>query len=167
MIKGHEYTIDSLNALDDFVAHEFLPFLTPSDDGATVIALTGDLGSGKTAFVKSVAKQFGITDHIVSPTFIIAKFYPLPGSEKPEELFENAQEERAHPHFHELVHIDAYRMEDPKEAEVLRLPELLNDERKIIFIEWPEQLGAELPKGNITLQFKFVDETTRTITQTN
>lgn len=167
MIKGHEYVIPSLQALDDFITHEFLPFLTPSDDGATVIALSGDLGAGKTAFVKAIAKQLGITEHIVSPTFIIAKFYPLPGSDAPAELFENAQEERAHPHFHELVHIDAYRMEDPKEAEVLRLHELLDDERKLIFVEWPEQLGAELPAGNITLQFKFIDETTRSITQTN
>lgn len=167
MIKGHEYTIDSLDALDDFVTHEFLPFLAPSDDGATVVALTGDLGSGKTAFVKSVAKQLGITDHIVSPTFIIAKFYPLPGSNEPEELFENAQEERAHPRFHELIHIDAYRIEDPKEAEVLRLHELLDDERKLIFIEWPEQLGSELPQGNIMLQFKFINETTRSIIQMN
>lgn len=167
MIKGHEYTIKSLSALDDFVSNEFLPFLTPSDDGATVITLTGDLGSGKTAFVKSIAKQLGITEHIVSPTFVIAKFYPLPGSDAPAEIFENAQEERAHPHFHELVHIDAYRMEDPKEADVLRLHEILDDERKLIFIEWPEQLGAELPEGNINLSFTFIDENTRLITQTN
>ncbi len=167
MIIGHEYITDSLAALDEFVAREFLPFITPNDDGATVYALTGDLGSGKTAFVKSVAKQLGITEHIVSPTFIIAKFYPLPHTDTPEEIFENAQEERAHPHFHELVHIDAYRMEDPKEAEVLRLHELLDDERKIVFIEWPEQLGEQLPQGNITLRFKFIDETTRSITQVN
>jgi tRNA threonylcarbamoyladenosine biosynthesis protein TsaE len=167
MIKGHEYVIDSLTALDEFVTREFLPFLTPSDDGATVIALSGDLGSGKTAFVKAVAKQLGITEHIVSPTFIIAKFYPLPGSNDPSMLFENAQEERAHPRFHELVHIDAYRMEDPKEAEVLRLNELLDDERKLMFIEWPEQLGEALPEGNIALEFKFIDETTRSITMRN
>ena len=167
MIKGHAYTIHSLSELDDFVAKEFLPFLLPSDDGATVITLTGDLGAGKTAFVKSVAKHMGIEEHIVSPTFIIAKFYPLPGSEQPNELFESPQEERAHPHFHELVHVDAYRMEDPKEAEVLRLHELLDDERKILFIEWQEKLASELPAGNIALDFTFIDETTRSITQRN
>jgi tRNA threonylcarbamoyladenosine biosynthesis protein TsaE len=167
MIIGHKYTISSLEELDIFVEKEFLPFVEPSDADATVYALSGDLGSGKTAFVKSVCKHYGIKDQVASPTFIIAKFYPLPGSEKVEEIFESPQEERANPHFHELVHIDAYRMEDPKEAEVLRLSDLLNDPKKIIFIEWPDQLGDELPKGARRIEFKFVDETTREIIAVN
>lgn len=167
MIIGHKYTISSLNELDEFVAKEFLPFLSPSDADATVYALSGDLGSGKTAFVKSVSKQLGIIDQVASPTFIIAKFYPLPGATKPEEILESPQEERANLHFHELVHIDAYRMENEKEAEVLRLKDLLNDSKKIIFIEWPEQLGKELPKGARRIEFKFIDETTREIIAIN
>lgn len=167
MIIGHKYTIASLEELDNFVVHEFLPFLEPTDADATVFALSGDLGAGKTAFVKSVSKHLGITEQVVSPTFIIAKFYPLPGSENAIEILESAQEERAHLHFHELVHIDAYRMEDPKEADVLRFPELLNDPKKLIFVEWPEQLGDALPHNVRRLQFKFIDETTREITVIN
>ncbi len=167
MLIGHKYKISSLEELDTFVEKEFLPFVEPSDADATVYALSGDLGSGKTAFVKSVCKHMGIKDQVASPTFIIAKFYPLPGSGTVEEIFESPQEERAHLHFHELVHIDAYRMEDPKEADVLRLPELLNDSKKIIFIEWPEQLGDNLPIGARRINFKFIDETTREISALN
>lgn len=167
MITGHKYTVSSLEELDQFVEKEFLPFIEPSDADATVYALSGDLGSGKTAFVKLVSKHFGITEQIASPTFIIAKFYPLPKAMTPEEILESPQEERAHLHFHELVHIDAYRMEDESEADVLRLPELLNDSKKIIFIEWPEKLGNALPKGVHKIEFKFIDETTREIVSLN
>lgn len=167
MIIGRTYTIDSLESLDNFVEHEFLPFLSPGDVDATVYALSGDLGAGKTAFVKSVCRQMGIGENIVSPTFIIAKFYPLPGAQSAMEAFRSTKEERAFPHLHELVHIDAYRMEDKNEADVLRLPELLKDQKKLIFIEWPERLGDALPKGIPTMLFKFIDETTRTITLLN
>lgn len=164
MIPNHEYTISSLDELDNFTRNEFLKFLKPSDDGATLINLKGDLGAGKTAFTKSVAKAFGIEEHITSPTFIIAKSYTLPGVNLSPEEFESPQEFRAHPHFNELVHIDAYRMENPEEASVLRLPEMLRDPRKIILIEWPEQLEGELPKPNMNLELRFINETTRGIT---
>lgn len=159
MITNHEYIISSLQDLDDFTKNEFLKFLKPSNDGATLIALEGDLGSGKTAFTKSVAKSLGIDEHVSSPTFTIAKFYALDCESATED-----KTEHAHPHFHELVHIDAYRMEDPNEADVLRLPEMMKDSGKLILVEWPEQLGEHLPKPNMALRFKFIDEATRSIT---
>lgn len=167
MIIGHKYITHSLEELDTFVKKEFLPFIEASDADATVYALSGDLGSGKTAFVKSVATQMGINEQIASPTFIIAKFYPLPRMDSPDEVLESPQEERAHLHFHELVHIDAYRMENEDEAEVLRLSEILNDGKKIIFIEWPEKLGKHLPLGARKIEFKFIDENSREISALN
>lgn len=159
MIINHEYIISSLQELEDFAKDEFLKFLKPSSDGATLIALEGDLGSGKTAFTKAVAKSLGINEHVSSPTFTIAKFYPLDCESATED-----KTEHAHIHFHELVHIDAYRMENPNEAEVLRLPEMTKDSEKLILVEWPEQLGTHLAKPNMTLRFTFIDETTRSIT---
>lgn len=167
MIIGHTYTISSLEALDNFVEHEFLPFVDATDTTATVFGLTGDLGSGKTAFVKSVAKHLGISETISSPTFIITKSYTLPREDTPLETLEGAKDLRAHPHFHELIHIDAYRMEDDREADVLRLPDLLHDGRNIIFIEWPEMLGEHTPKNIRRIQFTFINDTTREITLLN
>lgn len=167
MIIGHKYTISSLEELDNFVKTEFIPFITPTDVNATVYALKGDLGAGKTTFVKSVAKHMGVDDQIVSPTFIIAKYYSLPKAENADEILESANEERAYPDFQDFVHIDAYRLENEEEAEVLRLKEILEDGKKIIFIEWPEKLGSLLPKGVRELEFKFIDENTREITALN
>lgn len=167
MIIGHTYTTHSIGELEELVKKEFLPYLTATDTDATVFGLTGDLGTGKTAFVKAVAKQLGITEQIVSPTFIIAKFYTLPNENTPLEILESAKEERNHPHFHELVHIDAYRLEDPRESSVLLLDQLLTDGKKLIFIEWPEMLGDLAPKNIRMIRFTFIDEKTRTLSLIN
>ncbi|MCX6753845.1 MAG: tRNA (adenosine(37)-N6)-threonylcarbamoyltransferase complex ATPase subunit type 1 TsaE, partial [Candidatus Nomurabacteria bacterium] len=70
---------------------------------ATVISLSGDLGAGKTTITKEIAKQLGIKENVVSPTFVIMKIYKLKSSSK--HYF----------NFKKLIHIDAYRIEDAKE----------------------------------------------------
>ena len=69
-------------------------------NGAIVLALTGDLGTGKTTLTKEIAKQLGIKKNIISPTFVIMKFYFLPKNQK------------ILPNLKKLVHLDAYRLED-------------------------------------------------------
>jgi tRNA threonylcarbamoyladenosine biosynthesis protein TsaE len=93
---------------------------------ALVVGLSGHLGAGKTAFTKAVGRELGITEEITSPTFVIMKVYPS-----------------NHPHFTKLIHIDAYRMEEKAEMDVLKLGELRNDPGSIIIIEWPENVGYE------------------------
>ncbi len=113
---------------------------------ATVVGLYGDLGSGKTCFVQSVGVSLGISENMVSPTFVIEKIYKID-----------------HKYFDHLVHVDAYRIE--KEEELLHLgwQELLENKRNLIFVEWPEKVARALPKSLIKINFKFVDEHTREI----
>jgi tRNA threonylcarbamoyladenosine biosynthesis protein TsaE len=106
---------------------------------AEVVALSGDLGSGKTAFVKAVAGEFGIKDDVTSPTFIIEKIYELADSP-----------------FQRLIHIDAYRLESGAELLHLGWADLIADPRNIIFIEWPEKVAD-------IMHFQFIDENTREI----
>lgn len=127
-------------------AESFISNLPQEKGQATVVGLSGDLGSGKTAFVKAVAKKLGITEDVLSPTFVIAKYYDLPGMS-----------------WKRLVHVDAYRIEQPEEVRALRFAELLADPRNLVMIEWPEQLGEYFPKNARTLHFRFVDETTREV----
>jgi tRNA threonylcarbamoyladenosine biosynthesis protein TsaE len=115
---------------------------------ATVIALEGDLGSGKTTFVKAVAETFGIQKTVTSPTFVIEKTYKMPKNER----------------FTHLIHIDAYRLENGTELLTLGWKEITEDPHNIIFIEWPERVAEVLPEGVRTIQFRFVDETTRVLT---
>ena len=113
---------------------------------AVVIGLRGELGSGKTAFTKAVAKVFGIEMNITSPTFVILKKYPLSNQK-----------------FSNLIHIDAYRLKNKHELEVLGWAELLADKTNLIMIEWPEIVSDAMPAYTKYLDFKHVDETTREI----
>ncbi len=141
-----ETTISSIPELERF-AREFLAELPAEKSGATVVGLSGDLGAGKTAFVKAAAKAFEITENVLSPTFVIAKYYELPGACS----------------WSRLVHIDAYRIEDPAELKALRWDEIVGDKENLILIEWPERIGKFFPKNGTTLTFRFIDETTRAI----
>lgn len=128
------------------IAEKFLAECASREGEALVVGLSGDLGSGKTAFTQAVAKQLGIQDIVTSPTFIIEKIYKL-----------NNQQ------FDHLIHIDAYRLESGSELLHLGWKEIAANPKNVIFIEWPEKVIDILPKGITMIEFKFIDETTREI----
>ena len=111
---------------------------------AVIIALKGELGSGKTTFVQTLARNFGITEPISSPTYVLMKKYKLP---------EGLNIWGAPRRFKTLIHIDAYRLENPKQFKQLKPEDFLNDPSCLVFIEWPERLAALLPTPDVTLHF--------------
>ena len=115
---------------------------------ATVVALSGDLGAGKTAFVKAAAQVFGIEETVKSPTFIIMQAFELP--------------EGAHGDFKHLIHIDAYRLNSEHELAVLGWHELVADPGNIIFLEWPEKVSRLIPDDALRISIEGEGET-RTI----
>lgn len=120
-------------------------------DEAMVVGLSGELGAGKTAFVKAVAKHLGIAEVITSPTFVIMKLYPT-----------------KHPGWKKLVHIDAYRLESGKEVEALDFDKVISDKNNLVMIEWPENVAEALTglANYSRILFKVGDtDTTRIITQ--
>ena len=120
------------------------------DDGALVVGLYGDLGSGKTAFVKQVATALGIENTVTSPTFVIEKIYKLPES--------GLGVGMSH-----LIHIDAYRLDGGSELVSLGWEQVVGDVKNIIFIEWPEQVKDILPSNMKKISFMFVDENIREV----
>ena len=126
------------------VAGEFLASLRPKDT-ATVIALEGDLGAGKTAFTQEVGKILGI-DHMHSPTFVIEKIYDIDFNG-----------------FQKLIHIDAYRLEKTEELLHLGWEDILRDPKHLIFIEWPERVASIIPPEAIKISLAFIDESVREI----
>lgn len=115
---------------------------------ATVVALSGDLGSGKTAFTKEAGALLGIPrEEITSPTFVIMKIFDIDDSR-----------------FEKFIHIDAYRLEFEKELINLGWNEMIADSKNLIFIEWPEMVKEIIPTGAIKIRFESIDEDTRTIT---
>ncbi len=92
-----------------------------------IIALSGDLGAGKTTFAQGFALGLGIEDRIVSPTFLIIRQYPIP---KQKNFF---------------YHIDLYRLEsiDLKNS---GLEEILTEPSNVVLIEWADKISEFLPK---------------------
>ena len=127
------------------IARDFLSSLSPRNT-ATLVCLSGDLGSGKTAFVKKVGEYFGIKENITSPTFVIEKIYKLKNQR-----------------FTHLIHVDAYRLESGEELGHLGFEEILKDPGNIVFLEWPERAGSVLREERHEIKFKFVNESEREI----
>lgn len=120
--------------------------------GAIVVALSGDLGAGKTTFTQHFGDLLGIKDKIVSPTFVIEKIYKI-GEEKSSEYAP----------LEHLIHIDAYRLESEKEMERLGWEEIVADPGNVILVEWPERIQGLLPQDCVRVQFEHVDEVSRKI----
>lgn len=108
-----------------------------------VICLDGELGSGKTLFVKGFAKSLGIEENITSPTFNIVKEYQT--GEMP------------------LYHMDVYRLEDGDES--IGFDDYFKSEG-ICIIEWAELIEDSLPSERLDIKIKVIDEDTRIIKMT-
>jgi tRNA threonylcarbamoyladenosine biosynthesis protein TsaE len=123
--------------------------------GATLVTLSGELGAGKTAFVKVVARELGITESVTSPTFVLMKSYSLP--EASPTLGD------ASPAFHHLVHLDAYRLESGKDLNPLNFDEYMKQADNLIMLEWPEKVADALPLPAIRIAFEILEDGTRRI----
>lgn len=113
--------------------------------GNEIMLLYGTLGAGKTTFVQGLAKGLGIQKRIISPTFIIMRSYELSDVKY-------------------FYHIDLYRLQSEKEIKGLGLVELMQNPKNIVVIEWPERLGAFIPKKRIEIHFETSGENERKIT---
>lgn len=114
--------------------------------GGEVIALYGDLGSGKTVFVQGLAQGLGIKRRILSPTFVFMRSYPLTIN-------------RQQLTFH---HLDLYRGQNSNDFTALGLDEIFG-ESSIVVLEWAEKLKGQLPQKRIDVSIKRVNDSTRSI----
>ena len=117
--------------------------LAASLSAGDVLLLYGDLGAGKTAFVRGVAEGLGVSrDEVSSPTFTLIQEYR--GGRLP------------------LFHVDLYRIEDPREFDELGLDEIA--ESGVLAIEWAEKLPARLkPSRCVVVRIAHGAGDTRTI----
>ena len=143
------------------LAESVAAMLRPGD----VIGLDGDLGAGKTTFVRFLARALGVTTPVTSPTFTLANTYEAPQWPSAEPLpppacsTPSATEPPAAPPAARtpllIHHIDAYRLEGDADAEDLALAELL-DSGGIVVVEWAERLT--LPADRLDLHFAYPPE---------
>jgi tRNA threonylcarbamoyladenosine biosynthesis protein TsaE len=114
--------------------------------GATVVALSGDLGAGKTTLSQALGKKLGIKQKMASPTFILLKTYKIKNK-----------------NFKALHHIDAYRLEKPEHVEKLLWSSLVQDPTNLVFLEWPEMVGKLLPKNIVKIKLAHTKDGKRKI----
>ena len=136
----------SLTGMEQLAA-DVVASLSPLSNSAHVVALSGNLGAGKTTLSQHIAHVLGITEQITSPTFVLMKQYEL--TNQP---------------FSQLIHIDAYRIESLDELTPLKFSELLANPRNLILIEWPEHIEQALPKVRTNVTLKVVDDDARDVT---
>ena len=113
---------------------------------ATVVALSGDLGAGKTTLTQAVARKLGVAESVISPTFVIMKMYYA-----------------KHDAYARLVHIDAYRLNSSAELERLGWGELIADPKNLILIEWPERVPEAIPVDAHRVTLSHLSEEEREI----
>lgn len=111
---------------------------------ASVLALSGDLGAGKTALVQHIAQVLGVEQIPPSPTFVIMRSYKATN-----EIFKK------------LVHIDAYRIETDDELRPLHLDAEFNMEGALVCVEWPEKIATVLPESALKITLTTVSENER------
>lgn len=112
--------------------------------GGEVIGLIGELGAGKTAFVKGLAKGLGIKKIINSPTFVVMKVYPV-----------------IHKTITQLVHVDAYRVKSTKALIGIGLEDYINSTESVVVIEWADLVEELLPKKKALINFNHESEKER------
>lgn len=109
------------------------------------ILLFGDLGAGKTTFTQGIAKGLGVSDRILSPTFVLIRTHAIKGK------------------ISKLNHIDLYRIEKPAEVQSLGLGEIIEEKDSISVIEWAERLMNYKQKLGYSVRFKHLEGDKREI----
>ena len=115
------------------VAAEVAEQLTPG----MVLALTGDLGAGKTTFMQGIAFALGIKRPITSPTFTLCQEYQTPKFK--------------------LVHMDLYRLNGPDDLLTIGFPEHL-ESGAVVAVEWPERGGDLIPPDALHITLTLSDD---------
>jgi tRNA threonylcarbamoyladenosine biosynthesis protein TsaE len=112
--------------------------------GGEVFELVGDVGAGKTTFVKGLAKGLAVEDEIQSPSFTISRVY---------DARDGLQ----------LVHYDFYRLSEPGIL-ANEVAEMVHDDKTVTVIEWAAIVEGVLPRNRQTIRFESPSENTRAIT---
>lgn len=112
----------------------------------SVVALHGPLGAGKTSFARGIGEGWGAEQPVRSPTFTLVQTH------------HRAQDDAT------LYHIDLYRAEGAGDVDSIGLNEILDDERGIVVIEWPERAPEAIPPHAIHVKFALVSDTKRQLT---
>jgi tRNA threonylcarbamoyladenosine biosynthesis protein TsaE len=138
-VTNGEFLLPDVAATEAF-GRALAPLLRAGD----VVALSGDLGAGKTSLARGVLAVLGLAEEAPSPTFAIVQPYAPPEVSLP------------------VAHVDLYRLDEPEDVEELGLDEWL--EEGALLVEWPERLGDRLWPQSLRLTLAPGEEGGRRLT---
>ena len=137
--ESSEYILDNLGDITEFVT-----FFLQTINSPSCVAFSGEMGSGKTTIIAQILSKMGVENIQGSPTYAIIQSYALPNQLN-------------------CYHLDAYRIENDKEAYQIGLEELF-EEKAYFFVEWPEKIKEFLPTNTIWLYIREIEHNKRLIT---
>jgi len=111
--------------------------LLDENPGKKIFAFYGEMGAGKTTFIKEICKQLGVNDNTSSPTFSIINEYIGNGGQK-------------------IYHFDFYRIKNIEEAYDMGYEDYLYS-NAFCFIEWPEKIKELLPENTVSVTIAILD----------
>lgn len=112
----------------------------PRGKCAKIVALSGELGSGKTTFIQGMLRKLGVRGRVASPTFVLMKKYIVrPTARNP---------------YRAIYHLDAYRLERDASLAPLGFEDVISNPSALLLVEWPERLPKKaLGEGTIKTSF--------------
>lgn len=135
----NKYTIPSIDVIDEVakaLLNDFPNYKT--------LAFRGEMGIGKTTFIKALCHQLGVSDTVNSPSFAIVNEYNSPKGET-------------------IYHFDFYRIKQPEEAFDMGYEDYFFS-GAYCFVEWPEKIESLLPSHRLELHFSEIEHNIRVIT---
>lgn len=142
MAMDQKIITNSPQETEEFAA-EFAKKLKPGD----IVALTGDLGGGKTTFTRGLARGLGIKKQVVSPTFMLERILPVPGAGP----------------VKYLRHYDAYRLTSGADLIDIGFGEVAESQNSVVVVEWADRVREVLPENTIWVKFEFVRDQERSL----
>ena len=129
----------------EFHTKEIAAEFARSLQGGEFVELVGDLGTGKTVFVRGMVEELGSKARVKSPTFTIMNEYPVQGD-----------------HVKKIAHLDLYRFKDISQLRALELENYIND-KTVICVEWPDVFEKSPFEPTHRVEIEHVDTETRGI----
>lgn len=142
-----QVVVSNVEELRAFASRVAADVKAPQNGSAAVLALSGELGAGKTTFTQALAQALGVTETVTSPTFVVMKRYRTRGN-----------------NFESLVHVDLYRIDDISELTPLRFEEELANPKNLVVVEWPERAPGAIPMTATPISFTVGEADSRIIT---
>ncbi len=112
--------------------------------GKSILALSGNLGAGKTTFVKFLAKALGLEENITSPTFVLLKAYDIDFAD-----------------FKKFIHVDCYRLDAKEDLADIGLQDYVADASNLVLIEWADKINNLPQQKVLNIKIEILGETSR------